>query len=381
MLIPKLPSFDTNSPKKPVLGYTKYRFLSQRAKLFWKLLEYRLTNKKHPIVANLFVTGACNLSCSYCYPGDDFSIDLSVDQWKTTIDKLYDMGVRFFAIAGGEPLIYKNVEALVDYLYEKNVICQMTTNGYLVRQKIDMIRKCSMLYISLDGNKEAHDFNRGKDSWEKAIDAIVYAREEGIPVRTNFTVTKNNLDQIDYMLDLAIKYDLTTTFTPLHEGGERGKEDTYENMWWQENEHTIQFFKTLKEKKKDPRYAKLITNGDFAMDYHINYPKPHHELIMKTDKEASYYTKPCSFGSFYFQVANNGDVYPCGILWNKTHLFTPKNIFRDGFEEAFDNCYDLKCQSCSFSNPVEWNEVATARWFMDGVKSSWHHAMSARIPT
>ena len=85
---------------------------------------------------NLLVTKFCNLSCFYCYAEDILNKkdveEFSLENLKDIIDQAYDAGCRWINILGGEPLLRNDIEELIDYIHQKGMFIEMTTNGYYV---------------------------------------------------------------------------------------------------------------------------------------------------------------------------------------------------------------------------------------------------------
>ena len=238
-------------------------------------------------------------------------------------------------------------------------------------KNIEILKKISQLFISVDGCKETHDFIRGEGSWQKAIEAIACARNENIPVRVNFTITKNNLDQLDWIMGLCERYDTVVTFTPIFEPREDLKEASDKKMWMTK-ESAQSFFRELRQEKLR---SNRITNSLESIEYFLGYPKKHlRDIILKTDPESSYYEKPCSYGSFQYHFTNTGEVVPCGVLWNRPDLFKPKSVLTDGIEDSIKHASCLECQCCSFANLVDWNSITTLPWFWNGLKFTLNQA-------
>ena len=73
--------------------------------------------------AFLYPTMRCNLKCAICYSGAHKPIvqermkeELTFEEYKMVVDKLYGMGVRIFDISGGEPLLCEFIYDLIRYI-------------------------------------------------------------------------------------------------------------------------------------------------------------------------------------------------------------------------------------------------------------------------
>ena len=82
---------------------------------------------------NLHITQKCNYACKYCFAHFDNHDDLTLDQWKHIIDNLKASGlVDAINFAGGEPVLYRDFPALVNYAYDQGFKLSIITNGSLM---------------------------------------------------------------------------------------------------------------------------------------------------------------------------------------------------------------------------------------------------------
>ena len=104
---------------------------------------------------NLHITERCNYNCKYCFAHFDGKRDLPVESWQKIIDDLKSAGnVSAINFAGGEPVLYKNFPALVDYAKDCGFSVSLISNGSLLLNEklapIDMWKKIETLGISVD---------------------------------------------------------------------------------------------------------------------------------------------------------------------------------------------------------------------------------------
>ena len=110
----------------------------------------------------LSVIDACNFRCPYCMPADripdDHGLDaagrLSFDEIETLVRGFGRLGVRKLRITGGEPLLRRNLAALVARLAAVPGIedLALTTNGSLLAAQARALREAGLhrLTVSLD---------------------------------------------------------------------------------------------------------------------------------------------------------------------------------------------------------------------------------------
>ena len=111
------------------------------------------------------MTDRCNLRCRYCMPKEYFDSKyqflqrdaiLSYEEITTIVDALLSLGLKKVRLTGGEPLIRRNVETLIQFLQPKVEVC-MTTNGILLNEKAQDLWQSGLrnITISLDAVDQA----------------------------------------------------------------------------------------------------------------------------------------------------------------------------------------------------------------------------------
>ncbi|TRO48739.1 radical SAM protein [Candidatus Bathyarchaeota archaeon] len=171
-----------------------------------------IPNKKFiPLVLSWNITRKCNLKCSHCYinaTNQELKDELNTFEAKNLIDQICEVSKPLLILSGGEPLLRNDVFELIEYGASKGLKMGLGSNGSLIDKTIakDLRRVgISTVSISLESYKsESHDLFRGVvGSWEKAINAIKYLRENNILVQVNTTVTQNNYREIDEIMYLT----------------------------------------------------------------------------------------------------------------------------------------------------------------------------------
>ncbi len=160
------------------------------------------------------VTDRCNFRCNYCMPKEVFDKDypylphsalLSFEEITRVTRQFVAHGVRKIRLTGGEPLLRKNVEVLVEQLARLRTVdgapldLTLTTNGSLLARKARALKDAGLqrVTVSLDGLDDAV-FRRMNDvdfpvaDVLKGIDA---ARAAGLgPVKINMVVKRGTND-------------------------------------------------------------------------------------------------------------------------------------------------------------------------------------------
>jgi cyclic pyranopterin phosphate synthase len=107
----------------------------------------------------LSVTDRCNLRCEYCMPEDDYvwlprEDVLRFEEISALVDVFLSLGVDKVRLTGGEPLLRRNVSALVRMLATKPGLTDLalTTNGVLLADQVDALKDAGLgrITVSLD---------------------------------------------------------------------------------------------------------------------------------------------------------------------------------------------------------------------------------------
>ncbi len=147
--------------------------------------------KRYPLVLMLEPLFRCNLACSGCgkidYPDEILNKRISVEDALGAVD---ECGAPVVVMAGGEPLIHKDLPKIVQGIIARKKYAIVCTNALLLEKKIDDYKPSPYFTwsIHLDGDKEMHDKSVCKAGvYEKAVDALKLAKEKGFRVTINCT--------------------------------------------------------------------------------------------------------------------------------------------------------------------------------------------------
>lgn len=348
----------------PVPANRTFRLLRQRAALYLHLVRAARAGRVSPVVADLFLTTRCNARCSYCYTDKTITRadEMDTAQWMGVMSGLVAAGSRMFNVMGGEPLLRDDLPRLLAHAASLDVLCDLNTNCFLLPERKRELVGVSQIFTSLDGRQTAHDLNRGAGSFNRTMAGIEAALSEGIPVRINCTVTRHNVDDVEYLAGLAEEMNLFLTFTPLIRVRDALRQEA--SALELGDAETREAFAAIKQAK---RRSRRIMNSDAALDFLIRYPVPLGTMVMRdaTGPEAAYYDAPCPYGRLQHFVVSNGDVFPCHNMWNEPS-FRPLNVLRDGLGPALTNASRLPCRFCWLANLVEWNEITSPGWLAKG---------------
>jgi len=166
--------------------------LSQVARIGAYTLKQHLKGGKYPLVLMLEPLFRCNLACPGCgkidYPDPILNQRLSYEQCMEAID---ECGAPAVSIAGGEPLLHKDMPRIVKGFIERKKLVILCTNALLLKKKIDDYEPSPFFTwsIHLDGDEAMHDHAVDLEgTYDIAIEAIELAKSRGFRVQINCTV-------------------------------------------------------------------------------------------------------------------------------------------------------------------------------------------------
>jgi hopanoid biosynthesis associated radical SAM protein HpnH len=148
--------------------------------------------KRYPLVLMLEPLFRCNLACAGCgkidYPEKILDQRLSVEDALGAID---ECGAPVVVLAGGEPLLHKELPEIVTGALAKGKYVTVCTNALLLEKKLDQYKPHPRFNwsVHLDGDKEMHDRSVcRKGVYDKAVAALQSAKARGFRVNINCTL-------------------------------------------------------------------------------------------------------------------------------------------------------------------------------------------------
>lgn len=184
--------------------------LIQQYRVAKYILGRKLTRaERYPLVLMLEPLFRCNLACSGCgkidYPDEILNKRLSYDECMHAID---ECGAPIVSIAGGEPLIHKEMPEIVQGFIKKKKFVYLCTNALLLDKRMEDYTPSTYLTFSihLDGNQNRHDASVCREGvFEKCIAVIEKARERGFRVTINCTLFQGETaEEVAEFMDMAM---------------------------------------------------------------------------------------------------------------------------------------------------------------------------------
>ena len=149
------------------------------------------------------ITNACNLFCKGCYAranglcGTTEKKLLTAEQWGTVFAQARDMGISFCLLAGGEPLMRRDViKKAASY---RSIVFPVFTNGTMIdgAYAVFFSRHRNIVPVmSIEGDREHTDGRRGEGTYEKLSAAAETLHRRGILWGASVTLTTENINEV-----------------------------------------------------------------------------------------------------------------------------------------------------------------------------------------
>lgn len=186
------------------------------------------------------ITSSCNLHCAGCYARQNYACtdekataQLTANEWKDVFTEAKELGIGFILLAGGEPLIRRDVLGVAGDIPE--ILFPVFTNGTLIDDEyiklFDHSRNLVPVF-SIEGEEEKTDGRRGTGVYQKLISAMDKMQENHLIFGASVTVTTANIKEVvsdDFLEDLkkrGCKVVFYVEFVPVSEdSGELAPQD------------------------------------------------------------------------------------------------------------------------------------------------------------
>ncbi len=316
---------------------------------------------------HIILTEICNSQCKYCYEKSmkefgndlekrfhfDFEIPHSLNiSGKKIAEFLEDYDTLIFY--GGEPLI--NLEKMKEIIDEiekigKKIYFCMQTNGKLLNSlPFEYLNKFSKILISIDGERNRTDYNRGPGTYELVLKNIIEIREKGFDkeIVARMVVSPNFSDvfeQVNHIIELIEK-------------------KIFDSIHWQIDAGFYKFdFNKNNFKEFVKEYNKSI---ELLVDLWIDYMKKHKKVLKIYPFlgifECIYYNKKtklqCGSGHENYTISTNGNLVACPVANGIKEFYcgdleTPKEKIKKIYVQEpciFCKYLDICGGRCLYSN-------------------------------
>ena len=315
--------------------------------------------KDRPRLVAWEVTRSCNLNCVHCraaskrgpYPGE-----LDARESFEILEQIAATAQPIVILTGGEPLLREDIFDLAAHGTRLGLRMVMATNGTLVTPQVaEQIESSGIkrVSISLDGAGAAeHDrFRQVPGAFDASMKGIECLKEAGVEFQINTTVTKQNRNQVQDILDLALKIGAVAHHLFLLVPTGRAKDMADQEIDAREYERLLHWFYEV------GREVPIALKATCAPHYYRILRQEAHKRGEKVDYETyglDAMTRGCLGGTAFCFISHQGIIQPCGYLelncgdlkqasfediWNSSATFKRLRDF---------SAYKGKCGRCEY---------------------------------
>lgn len=300
-----------------------------------KHLLQKASLSKTPLSGTFELTPRCNMNCKMCYihmtEGEmkPFGMERTAEEWIDFGRECAKHGMLFLLLTGGEPFLRPDFHKIYSGLKRLGLCISINTNGTLLTDDdIQLLakEKPEIVNITLYGaNSETYRRLCNYESgFERAVNTIDKLKENGVPVQLNVTLTKENLPDLEKIIQFGksrnIPLKITSyIFNPVRKTD--GTKPIDSIVFSPEESGTARFLtmKYLLEPKLFETIRSQIRAGDFSIGIHGDDC----DILQGSNMS-------CMAGRSAFWVTWDGRMLPCGMM---------NRPFAKPFEVGFANAW------------------------------------------
>jgi len=297
------------------------------------MLKSRLFTHKPFFLAHA-ITYACNSrckTCTYWQMSHKVENDLSTEEIYKLLDEAYDFGMRGYYLFGGEPLVRKDIEEVLEYAKNSGFLTTMNTNASLLKAKAESLgENLDFAFVSLDYFNEYNDFIRGRQgAFEEVMKGIERIREVGgTRVTLVTTISRLNFDAIEpmarFVRDLGVGISYNAVEPTVQSSFEEGRTDSPVKDYGLSRKKLRTFYDTLLRLKRE------------------GYPLMETMYVLKHFAEGKPFT--CHFPKIFVYLSPDKKIFNC--TYDHTYNLK-KGSFEDYFSSPIYKEHVKKAEKCN----------------------------------
>jgi len=279
-----------------------------------------------PVLAIFEICLRCNSSCGYCdLPLNIGRYEMTRQEIHQVFTRLYEDGLRYIFIQGGEPLLRRDLPEILEDLAGIGYGLTLITNGTLLKPSLieGFARLSLSISISLDTlNRERYHYIRGADQLPLVLQGIQHLRDYPHPKYITSIVSERNRQDVLEVVRFARDRGFIPVVGAYHWNIERyGKVDL-----------TLQYQKATAIKVfQEAQESGLVPRGYFR-----NYLKDNIRWLRGESLGR------CDAGRYSIAIDASGNVAPCLAMKHAGNLLTSSldSILTQFNHEAIQQCSD-----------------------------------------
>lgn len=160
------------------------------------------------------LTYACPLQCPYCSNPTNMAgigAELSTEDWFKVLREARVLGAAQLGLSGGEPLVRRDLEAIVAEAARLGYYSNLITSGIgMDAARVNALAEAGLDHIQISfqaSSAERNDFLAGSRSFEKKKAMARAVKAAGYPMVLNIVLHRHNIDDIDDIIAMAESLD------------------------------------------------------------------------------------------------------------------------------------------------------------------------------
>ena len=157
------------------------------------------------------LTYKCPLQCPYCSNPIDFAKyndELTTQDWLRVFREARAMGATQLGFSGGEPLVRRDLEILIEEARKLGFYTNLITSGVgMDEARIKAFKEVGLDHIQISfqaSTEELNNFIAGTDAFQHKLEMARLVKKYGYPMVLCFVLHRENQDQVEQILELAI---------------------------------------------------------------------------------------------------------------------------------------------------------------------------------
>ncbi len=191
-------------------GIKRNRLKEEKPYVYEKVLNFEDKLKRGESIAiiQFQYNYKCNFRCVHCsvkrFQEKKEQRTFTIPDVRRLAQQADEAGLARFVITGGEPLVFKDMEALVEALDPQKFYINVDTNGwFLDKSKAQQLKKIGVdrIQLSIDSlHPEEHDrFRQAPGSHARAMEAVDFSLSAGLALFIQTVVTKQRLYSEEFL--------------------------------------------------------------------------------------------------------------------------------------------------------------------------------------
>lgn len=301
------------------------KFLQGSHKLYWHLKrvnDWMDGGNIAPVTIDMGINQVCNIACKFCYYGvatNQKSDNIPTEILLNFLTEASELGVRAVYFAGdGEPLLHPGVWDAVTHGKSQGLDMGISTNGLVIKPaKIqNMLEALTMIRFTLPGS-QPDVYSEITGTRETTFHKVIRNIKKCVEIKN-----KHNL-KVSIGIHMILIPDCAEDILPYARLGRDLGVDYAVIKQFSENSGREDSDFIVDYEKLEPIFKKAES-----------YSTDTYSVIVKREKMGKFkrnYGK-CYGCEFLTQISGNGDMYPCGNLYDNEEYFIG-SILEKSFKE------------------------------------------------